>query len=116
MSGVSRLLELKELEKAGLYVFHGTDMPDIELFEPRQAFSHGKPDGRPAVHAYKNLEPATFMAIIDSRKAGGWEATNNSVNDYVDKNTQKKAQHESWQGYIAVSISDLPEDIEILNL
>jgi hypothetical protein len=53
---------LKELERSGDYVFHGTSEPLGQL-QPRQAYSHGKPDGVPAVCAASDVDTAIFMAL-----------------------------------------------------
>lgn len=59
-------------------LYHGSNVPGIELFEPRQAKYMGKPDGPPAIHATPNFETAVFMAvvgkiIVDEGNAGGWD-------------------------------------------
>jgi hypothetical protein len=53
---------LKELERSGDYVFHGTSEP-LSRLDPRQAYSHGKPDGTPAVCAASDVDTAIFMAL-----------------------------------------------------
>jgi hypothetical protein len=53
---------LKELERSGGYVFHGTSEP-LNQLDPRQAYSHGKPDGVPAVCAASDVDTAIFMAL-----------------------------------------------------
>jgi len=63
--------KLLELEKQGEYVFHGSDNPNLDLLEPRQAYNHrdgGKePDGEPAVFASSKADYAIMMALINNK-------------------------------------------------
>jgi hypothetical protein len=62
--------KLIELEKTGLYVFHGSGFL-LEKLEPKQAlnFVDGKDekDGNPAVFTASYVEYAIFMAIVNSK-------------------------------------------------
>lgn len=59
--------ELKNYEKRGKYLFHGSGI-EIDILKPNQAynFSSGKKikDGKPAIHATHYHEIACFMAIM----------------------------------------------------
>ena len=64
----SNLVELVELERNGLYVFHGSGRSHRQL-EPRQAYTvvngQSVKDGEPAVFASELVDYAIFMALID---------------------------------------------------
>lgn len=94
-------MTLQELQTTGKYVFHGSDRDDIKALEPRQAYSHGQPEGEPAVFAADVIEPPIFMAVLGSRKAGGWgDRSLPGYGFYIDKATWDKAQAEDWHGYV----------------
>jgi hypothetical protein len=61
--------KLLDLEKTGLYVFHGSGY-DCTVLEPRQAYNYIKgkqvPDGKPAIYATSIADFAIFFAIINS--------------------------------------------------
>jgi hypothetical protein len=66
----SPLSVLREMEKTGEYVFHGSSS-EVEVFEPRQAYNRidevDVPDGRPAIFASSKLNYALFMAIVNKK-------------------------------------------------
>lgn len=97
--------ELKELERKKRYVFHGSSNGDTKILEPRQAISHGKPDGVPAVFAAEVIEPAIFMAVLGNRHVGGWgkgKIERGRFGFYVKKSDYQKAKKEQWHGYVYV--------------
>ena len=49
-------------------MFHGTSETLAQL-DPRQAYSHGEPDGEPAVCAAEDVDTAIFMALQRSALA-----------------------------------------------
>lgn len=61
---------LKNFEKRGLHLFHGSDNGTIKIFRPRQAYNFAtgkeKKDGKPAVYATPSLDIAIFMAIFSA--------------------------------------------------
>lgn len=63
----NEVLRLRTLAATGQFVFHGSGV-QLACLEPRQAISHGKPDGEPAVCAASDPDTAIFMAIMDSAK------------------------------------------------
>lgn len=68
-------IQLSVLEKEEKYVFHGSDLPDIQELEPRQAFTYhdGKrtEDGLPAVAATPFPEIAIFRSLIKGKSGFG---------------------------------------------
>jgi hypothetical protein len=97
--------ELKELAETGKYLFHGSATNNIALLEPRQAMSHGEPDGKPCIAASESVEPAVFMAVLGSRHTGGWGRGNpprGQYGFYVRKKDYEKAETERWHGYVYV--------------
>lgn len=94
-------MHLKELQATGKYVFHGSDSDEIAVLKPHQAYSHGKEDGEPAVFAADVIEPPIFMAVLGSRKVGGWgNRTLPGYGFYIDKASWDKAHFENWRGYV----------------
>ncbi|MCL5093565.1 MAG: hypothetical protein M1355_00290 [Patescibacteria group bacterium] len=69
---------LQELAETGLFVFHGSDNPDIEELEPRQAYDKGKPDGQPAVCAAINPDLTIFKSLMPKFSAG-WTRINGEM-------------------------------------
>ncbi len=67
---MSSYKKLHDLEKQGIYVFHGSENL-VDEFEPRQAHTvvEGKkiPDGEPAIFASPFSDYAIFMAIINKK-------------------------------------------------
>lgn len=64
---------LKDLESAGVYVFHGSPKGEIEILEPRQGMRAAKSnemitDGDPAVSATPYVDISIFRAIVSMRK------------------------------------------------
>lgn len=94
--------KLKALEATGDYVFHGSANDKIIELEPRQAFSYGKPDGKPAVFAAGYADPAIFMAVLGSRKAGGWDRDGNKFKFYIEREPWEQAKKENWAGHVYV--------------
>lgn len=82
-SGREKLLSL---EASGKYLFHGSESPDIDSFEPRQAYNYTEgvhePDGEPAVFASDKADYAILMAIVNKRNCPeGYESSAGTVND-----------------------------------
>jgi hypothetical protein len=100
------LKKLKELEASGKYVFHGSASGNISQLDPRQAVSFGKSDGEPCVATSQYLSLAIFMAVIGSKKAGGWGMEGMKPSEphfmYLDKSAWDKAQAENWHGFVYV--------------
>jgi hypothetical protein len=62
-------------------LYHGTQAKDIEFLEPRVPRSfYSTGDEEPVVCASPDIEYAIFMAVIGSRRWGGW-----SANDFGNK-------------------------------
>lgn len=95
--------DLRQLERTGQYLFHGSSTPGIEEFVPRQAMSFGKPDEHPAVFASEAIAPPIFMAVLGNKGAGGW---NNHDKEgfgfYVSETLFDQAKQENWKGYVYV--------------
>ncbi len=134
--------ELRKLYETGLYVFHGSSSGTIAVLEPRQAYSHGEPDGAPCVVAPEVISPAVFMAVLGSKKVGGWGKKHGEFGFYINESSMQKAVQEDWSGYVyvldrsnfvrhqawewrtsiavkpivvvAVGMVDLPSDIELV--
>ena len=136
--------ELQSYIDEGLNVFHGTADGNITQLEPRQALSFNKPDGAPAVFAASRIEPAIFMAILGSRRLAGWDSSKfiRPYGFFISETNWKKAKEQQLNGYVyvldrqpfqkglgwvwrseqsvkplakvAVSFTDLPENITIL--
>lgn len=72
---MTKLEELKQLELEGKFVFHGSEDSNINVFEPRQAytFENGKEveDDKPAVHASSFVDVAILMALINRKNCPG---------------------------------------------
>ncbi|HUS26372.1 MAG TPA: hypothetical protein VMY99_03425 [Nevskiaceae bacterium] len=97
--------ELKKLTETGKYLFHGSATNKIAILEPRQAMSHGEPDGKPCIAASEQIEPAIFMAVLGSRHTGGWGKGNPPKGRYgfcIHKKDYKQARSERWNGYVYV--------------
>lgn len=62
--------KLIDLEKTGLYVFHGSG-ENLDRLEPKQAYNFvngiSEKDGEPAIFASSVAEYAIFMAIINKK-------------------------------------------------
>jgi len=92
---------LNTIESNRLQLFHGSGEGDLFLLEPRQAYSWDKPDGTPSVCASVELQPALFMAIIGSRKGGGWTTLLGGDQLYYTTETVwDRAVAENWTGFI----------------
>jgi hypothetical protein len=98
---------LKELEKTRSYLFHGTPNGNIDVFEPRQAMSHGKKDGEPCIAASIYIEPAIFMAIFSGRVSCGWNSNDSGFGFYLKKSDYDHAKSENWFGYVYVFEKEL---------
>ncbi|HSX35996.1 MAG TPA: hypothetical protein VLH84_03630 [Patescibacteria group bacterium] len=97
--------ELRQLADTGDYLFHGSATNSIATLEPRQAISHGKPDGEPCIAASEQIEPAIFMAVLGSRHTGGWGKDNpprGQYGFYVRRKDYEQAKAEKWNGYVYV--------------
>lgn len=61
---------LENLEKEGVYLFHGSSQPALEVLEPRQSYtipegqSERVLDGEPAVAASPYIDIAIFRALV----------------------------------------------------
>lgn len=68
LSGREMLLKLEAENK---YVFHGSESPDIDKLEPRQAYNYNdgrqEPDGNPAVFASSKADYAILMALMNKK-------------------------------------------------
>jgi hypothetical protein len=96
-------MKLTNLQKSGKYVFHGSSDGSIIELEPRQAMSHGKPYGKPAIYADIGTQHPIFMAVLGSKKVGGWgDKSLPRAGFYIDKGSWEKAHRENWVGYIYV--------------
>ena len=93
---------LKKLQSDDEYLFHGSPAGGITVLEPRQAYSHNKPDGNPGIGAAEDIDPAIFMAIIGGRGKGGWDSRRGGFGFYVDRVDLESAQKEPWIGYVYV--------------
>lgn len=76
-TGRDHLLNLEAEEK---YVFHGSENPDLDSLEPRQAYNHKDgiphPDGDPAVFASAKADYAIMMALINKKNCpAGFESS-----------------------------------------
>jgi len=80
---------LHGLAETGLFVFHGSDNPDIEELEPRQAYFRSKEDGKPAVCAIDFPDIAIFKSLIPGI-SGGWYGTREKGMNYVISDSSYK--------------------------
>jgi hypothetical protein len=95
--------ELRQLEATGRYLFHGSMVPNIKELNPRQALSFMQPDGAPAVCASEAIEPPIFMAVLGSRKLGGWGKKElPGFGFYIQSDDLMRAKQESWRGYVYI--------------
>ena len=91
--------QLLSLEAEGKYVFHGSENPDLDLLEPRQAYNYNKdgkqvPDGEPAVFASSKADYAVMMALINKKNCSkGFRSSAGSSQD--DKGEVKLTLHVS---------------------
>ncbi len=94
---------LKEMEKNGNYLFHGTASGNIVSFEPRQAVSHGVKHGKPCVAVSERIEPAVFMAILGSRVSSGWDSADTSdFGFFLKREDFEKVRQQQVSGYVYV--------------
>lgn len=95
--------ELLALEEAGDYVFHGSPNGGIELFEPKQAVSHGIKDGKPCVAAAEYVDPAIFMSIFSGKVHCGWDSNSpDGFGFYLQRSDFEKIKNENCSGYVYV--------------
>jgi len=100
-------MKLTKLQESGKYVFHGSSYRNIGELKPRQAMSHGKPYGKPAVYADIGTKHPIFMAVLGSKKVGGWgDKSLPGAGFYIDKESWEKAHTENWFGYVYVLLKD----------
>ncbi len=63
--------QLQSMEAEGKYVFHGSENPNLDSLEPRQAYNFingvQEPDGNPAVFASSKADYAIMMALINKK-------------------------------------------------
>ncbi|MBC7981801.1 hypothetical protein H7X65_01870 [Candidatus Parcubacteria bacterium] len=100
---------LSNLEVENKYVFHGSETPDIEMFEPRQAydFINGEKvkDDEPAIHASEFSDIAILMALINKENCKEGFESGFHYEDKVILSVNQKALdqlNESSQGYVYV--------------
>lgn len=101
-------------ERTGKYVFHGTPFKIEGPLEPRQAFSHGKPDGPPGVAASKRADVSIFRSIISSArdKAAGrnhhssWSGEGNDITFKSWPDQIRRAYDENHKGFVYVFSAD----------
>lgn len=103
--------KLEQLEKEGLYVFHGSGVKIVGSFEPRQAYNHDQEgnktkDDKPAVHASDKLSIAIFMALVNRENCPEGYFSGFSVNDGVETFRVSKQTfdqlHKDIKGYVYV--------------
>lgn len=62
---------LKELELENKYLFHGSENENVDIFEPRQAYTYkdkiGEKDGDPAIFASDKVDYAILMALVNKK-------------------------------------------------
>lgn len=78
--------KLQSLEASGKYLFHGSEDPNIDSFEPRQAHNYRggvqEPDGEPAVFASDKADYAILMALVNKKNCPkGYESSAGTVDD-----------------------------------
>ncbi len=78
--------KLQNLEASGKYLFHGSEDPNIDSFEPRQAHNYRdgiqEPDGEPAVFASDKADYAILMALVNKKNCPkGYKSSAGTVND-----------------------------------
>lgn len=61
--------EIEKLASTGEYVFHGSPVNNIEVFEPRQAHDLNTPDEEPAIFATELPDIAIFMALVNQQNS-----------------------------------------------
>lgn len=95
--------KLQEFEKTNKYLFHGSMNGEIQEFKPRQAYSGGEADGEPCVAASAFIDPAIFMAVLGSRKLGGWmNGQDGETIYYLLRSELNQAIAENWTGFVYV--------------
>ena len=98
--------ELQSLEAEDKYVFHGSDNPDIDSFEPRQAYNYKnnvkEPDGDPAIFASSKADYAILKALINKKNCPGGH--NSSVSSSQKEN-----------GEVSLTLKASRDSIEQLN-
>jgi hypothetical protein len=79
--------ELLNLEAEDKYVFHGSENPDLDFLEPRQAYNYRngiqEPDGDPAVFASSKADYAIMMSLINKKNCP--KGYNSSASSSVSK-------------------------------
>ena len=114
VTGREALDWLSKGERAGKYVFHGTPFKVEGSLEPRQAFSHGKPDGPPGVAASKRADVSIFRSIISSTrdKAAGrnhhssWSGEGDIITFRSWPDQVQRAYDENHHGFVYVFSAD----------
>jgi hypothetical protein len=108
-------VRLRELEKEGKWVFHGSGSK-IEILEPRQAHNYPKnseeakiPDDEPAVFATPFADTAIFMAIyckpnVENCRSGFTNHSDGRIDYRVTP--QSAAQIQGAKGYVYVFPKD----------
>lgn len=96
--------KLKQLAKTNKYVFHGSADGNLKVLIPKQAKSFNKNYHEPAVWAADNTQQATFMAVLGSRKTGGWSVKDEGRNYdfFIHRSDMERAKAENWKGFVYV--------------
>ncbi len=106
---------LEELMEEHAYVFHGSENPDLKLFEPQQAYNYRsgtpEPDGDPAVFASSDPAYAILMALVNKKNcphgfyssAGAARGVDGSVTLRLKMNKKAYSQlDEKSEGFVYV--------------
>jgi hypothetical protein len=102
--------QLRELEKTGTYLFHGTSRIINGNFEPRQAYTLRNrinvKDGEPAIYATPLLDLAIFMATVTPKNApknfhSRFNRDQNGINLLMNSDTRGQL-NENSSGYLYV--------------
>ncbi len=98
--------QLQNLEAENSYVFHGSENPELDSLEPRQAYNYRndvqEPDGDPAVFASSKADYAIMMALINKK---------NCPNGY--RSSASSTQKEN--GEVSLTLRARKDSIEQLN-
>ncbi len=112
--------QLQNLETENRYVFHGSENPDLDSLEPRQAYNYKngvqEPDGDPAVFASSRADYAIMMALINKQNCpkGCRSSASSSENEKGEVLLRLRASKDSVEqltdesvGYVYVLEKDL---------
>jgi len=100
---------LLNLEAENKYVFHGSENPNLEILEPRQAYTvvegEKENDDEPGVHASRFVDIAILMALINIENCKEGFESGFRYEDKVILSVDKKALdqlNKSSLGYVYV--------------